>query len=163
MLHGRCCVHNAEDFQPVNLCIAATALPCLQEVQSNHFDNFLSPELQKAGYTAIYKRKTTELYTGTSYAIDGCATFFKRDKFALVKKYEVWSDLHIARARLCNADTCNALQHGLLQGARLHMCAGPTLCCFMCRHFHVQPIVCCGTTWSQNCSVLALHCIAYLL
>lgn len=62
----------------------------MQEVQSNHFDNFLSPELQKAGYTAIYKRKTTELYTGDSYAIDGCATFFKRDKFALVKKYEVW-------------------------------------------------------------------------
>lgn len=60
-----------------------------QEVQSNHFDNFLSPELQKAGYTAIYKRKTTELYTGNAYAIDGCATFFKRDKFALVKKYEV--------------------------------------------------------------------------
>ena len=60
-----------------------------QEVQSNHFDNFLAPELQKAGYTAIYKRKTTELYTGSSYAIDGCATFFKRDKFALVKKYEV--------------------------------------------------------------------------
>lgn len=23
------------------------------------------------------------------YAIDGCATFFKRDRFALVKKYEV--------------------------------------------------------------------------
>ena len=61
----------------------------MQEVQSNHFDNFLSPELQKAGYTAIYKRKTTELYTGNAYAIDGCATFFKRDKFALVKKYEV--------------------------------------------------------------------------
>ena len=60
-----------------------------QEVQSNHFDSFLSPELQKAGYTAIYKRKTTELFTGNAYAIDGCATFFKRDKFALVKKYEV--------------------------------------------------------------------------
>ncbi len=65
-----------------------------QEVQSNHFDNFLAPELQKAGYAAIYKRKTTELYTGSSYAIDGCATFFKRDKFALVKKYEVWSLRH---------------------------------------------------------------------
>ena len=24
-----------------------------------------------------------------AYAMDGCATFFKRDKFALVKKYEV--------------------------------------------------------------------------
>lgn len=62
---------------------------CLQEVQSNHFQDWLAPELQKAGYTAIYKKKTTELYTRNSYAIDGCATFFKRDKFALVKKYEV--------------------------------------------------------------------------
>lgn len=25
--------------------------------------DFLAPELQKAGYTAIYKKKTTELYT----------------------------------------------------------------------------------------------------
>lgn len=62
---------------------------CLQEVQSNHFQDFLAPELQKAGYTAIYKKKTTELYTRNAYAIDGCATFFKRDRFALVKKYEV--------------------------------------------------------------------------
>lgn len=79
-----------------------------QEVQSNHFDNFLLPELQKAGYTAIYKRKTTELYTGTSYAIDGCATFFKRDKFALVKKYEVWSPgLVCTRAsfKACSSDS----------------------------------------------------------
>lgn len=47
------------------------------------------PELQKHGYTAIYKKKTTEMYTGNKYAIDGCATFFRRDRFALVKKYEV--------------------------------------------------------------------------
>lgn len=62
---------------------------CLQEVQSNHFSDFLAPEMQKAGYTAIYKKKTAELYTRNSYAIDGCATFFRRDRFALVKKYEV--------------------------------------------------------------------------
>ena len=59
-------------------------------MQSNHFTDFLQPELQKHGYTAIYKKKTTEIYTGNAYAIDGCATFFRRDKFALVKKYEVW-------------------------------------------------------------------------
>jgi mRNA deadenylase 3'-5' endonuclease subunit Ccr4 len=63
--------------------------PCLQEVQSNHYTEFLQPELAKAGYTAIYKKKTMEIYTGNSYAIDGCATFFKTDRFALVKKYEV--------------------------------------------------------------------------
>ncbi|KAK9129048.1 hypothetical protein Syun_017845 [Stephania yunnanensis] len=30
-----------------------------------------------------------EVYNGTAYAIDGCATFFRRDKFSHVKKYEV--------------------------------------------------------------------------
>lgn len=62
---------------------------CLQEVQSDHFEEFFAPELEKHGYTAVYKKKTTELYTGTAYAIDGCATFFRRDRFSLVKKYEV--------------------------------------------------------------------------
>ena len=59
-----------------------------QEVQSNHFQEFLMPELQKHGYTAVYKKKTTELYTANKFAIDGCATFFRKDRFALVKKYE---------------------------------------------------------------------------
>eukprot|EP00891_Asterochloris_glomerata_P003815 jgi/Astpho2/3815/fgenesh1_pm.00062_%23_7_t len=49
---------------------------CLQEVQSNHIHDFLAPELDK-------------LYTGTGVAMDGCATFFRKDRFALVKKYEV--------------------------------------------------------------------------
>lgn len=62
---------------------------CLQEVQSDHFDEFFQPELEKHGYVAVYKKKTTEVYTGTSYANDGCATFFRRDCFSLVKKYEV--------------------------------------------------------------------------
>ena len=62
---------------------------CLQEVQSNHYQDFLLPELTKAGYTSVFKKKTAEVYTRSAYAIDGCATFFKRSKFALVKKYEV--------------------------------------------------------------------------
>jgi CCR4-NOT transcription complex subunit 6 len=59
---------------------------CLQEVQSDHFLEFWQPELQKAGYIAIYKKKTAEIYTDNKYAIDGCATFFRRDRFQLVKK-----------------------------------------------------------------------------
>ncbi|KAF5750546.1 DNase I-like superfamily protein isoform 1 [Tripterygium wilfordii] len=34
---------------------------CLQEVQSDHFDEFFSPELEKHGYQALYKRKTNEV------------------------------------------------------------------------------------------------------
>lgn len=29
------------------------------------------------------------MYTGSPQAIDGCATFFRRDRFSHVKKYEV--------------------------------------------------------------------------
>lgn len=32
-------------------------------------------------YVAIYKKKTTEIYTDNKYAIDGCATFFRRDRW----------------------------------------------------------------------------------
>nr|DAD42135.1 TPA_asm: hypothetical protein HUJ06_000365 [Nelumbo nucifera] len=62
---------------------------CLQEVQSDHFEEFFSPELEKHGYQALYKKKTSEVYNGSPYAIDGCATFFRRDRFSHVKKYEV--------------------------------------------------------------------------
>lgn len=51
---------------------------CLQEVQSDHFTEFLQPELTKAGYMGIYKKKTTEIFTGSAYTIDGCATFFRQ-------------------------------------------------------------------------------------
>ncbi|XP_050384699.1 carbon catabolite repressor protein 4 homolog 1 [Argentina anserina] len=62
---------------------------CLQEVQSDHFDEFFAPELDKHGYQALYKRKTNEVYSGNTQTIDGCATFFRRDRFSHVKKYEV--------------------------------------------------------------------------
>nr|GEV66607.1 carbon catabolite repressor protein 4 homolog 1-like [Tanacetum cinerariifolium] len=62
---------------------------CLQEVQSDHFEEFFSPELDKHGYQALFKRKTAEVYNGSNQTIDGCATFFRRDRFSHVKKYEV--------------------------------------------------------------------------
>lgn len=62
---------------------------CLQEVQSDHFEEFFAPELDKHGYQALYKRKTNEVYSGNTHTVDGCATFFRRDRFSHVKKYEV--------------------------------------------------------------------------
>ncbi|XP_020104487.1 carbon catabolite repressor protein 4 homolog 1-like [Ananas comosus] len=62
---------------------------CLQEVQSDHFDEFFAPELDKHGYQALYKKRTSEVYTGNPQSIDGCATFFRRERFSHVKKYEV--------------------------------------------------------------------------
>jgi len=64
---------------------------CLQEVQSNHFDAFFRPQLSKHGYDGIFKRKTRD--GGSDLAgnamIDGCATFFKRDRFALMEQYGI--------------------------------------------------------------------------
>ncbi|XP_065024436.1 carbon catabolite repressor protein 4 homolog 1 [Musa acuminata AAA Group] len=62
---------------------------CLQEVQSDHFEEFFAPELDKHGYQALYKKKTSEVYSGNPNTLDGCATFFRRDRFSHVKKYEV--------------------------------------------------------------------------
>ncbi|XP_077212903.1 carbon catabolite repressor protein 4 homolog 1-like [Tasmannia lanceolata] len=62
---------------------------CLQEVLSDHFEEFFAPELDKHGYQALYKKKTAEVYSGSASAIDGCAIFFRRDRFSHVKKYEV--------------------------------------------------------------------------
>eukprot|EP00271_Cylindrocystis_brebissonii_P008680 TRINITY_DN23154_c0_g1_i1.p1 TRINITY_DN23154_c0_g1~~TRINITY_DN23154_c0_g1_i1.p1 ORF type:complete len:646 (+),score=123.99 TRINITY_DN23154_c0_g1_i1:785-2722(+) len=62
---------------------------CLQEVQSDHYEEFFNPEFAAHGYLSVYKKKTGEVYTGSAYAIDGCATFYRKDRFSLVKKYEV--------------------------------------------------------------------------
>ncbi|XP_076916777.1 carbon catabolite repressor protein 4 homolog 1-like [Bidens hawaiensis] len=62
---------------------------CLQEVQSDHFEEFFAPELDKHGYQALFKRRTAEVQNGNNQIIDGCATFFRRDRFSHVKKYEV--------------------------------------------------------------------------
>ncbi|XP_054803066.1 carbon catabolite repressor protein 4 homolog 1-like isoform X2 [Prosopis cineraria] len=62
---------------------------CLQEVQGDHYEDFFAPELDKHGYYGLYKRKTNEIFGGNTSTVDGCATFFRRDRFSHVKKYEV--------------------------------------------------------------------------
>jgi len=55
---------------------------CLQEVQKDHFDNWLSPELHRKGYLGLYKQRTG----GKS---DGCATFFREERFNCREKRDV--------------------------------------------------------------------------
>lgn len=55
---------------------------CLQEVQADHFENFLEPELAKFGYAGLYKQKTRE-FMGAYGKMDGCAVFYRRDKFVV--------------------------------------------------------------------------------
>jgi len=62
---------------------------CLQEVQANHFEKFFHPELYKAGYDGVLKRKNRPAVGDDPGAIDGCATFYKRDRFALCEQYGI--------------------------------------------------------------------------
>lgn len=52
---------------------------CLQEVDK-YFD--LSFNLEKAGYLGSYKRRTGDM-------VDGCAMFWKSDKFRLIDKENI--------------------------------------------------------------------------
>mmetsp|Transcript_36346 Transcript_36346/g.94516 ORF Transcript_36346/g.94516 Transcript_36346/m.94516 type:complete len:410 (-) Transcript_36346:2748-3977(-) len=54
----------------------------LQEVQMEHYNSFLVPELEKAGYAGVYKQKTREAM-GQSGMMDGCAIFYRKDRFIL--------------------------------------------------------------------------------
>ena len=45
--------------------------------------------MARHGYGGVYKKKTNDLYMGKCSAIDGCATFYRQDRFELIKKYEV--------------------------------------------------------------------------
>ena len=64
---------------------------CLQEV--DHFESFLLPELRKRGYAGRFKKRNGPRKR------DGCATFWREDKFRLVSEQAIELD-HAARASL---------------------------------------------------------------
>ncbi|EXB97552.1 hypothetical protein L484_003396 [Morus notabilis] len=63
-----------------------------EAVQSDHFESFFEPELAKRGYSAMYKKKTKELYTANRNIMDGCATFYRSTLFKETAKYELEFD-----------------------------------------------------------------------
>jgi len=66
---------------------------CLQEVQNDHFEDFFLPSLSEEGYDGIFKAKTRGDYPNPKDAevtpLDGCAIFYKKDRFALMEQYHV--------------------------------------------------------------------------
>lgn len=60
---------------------------CLQEVQQNHFISFFHPELAKLGYEGVFKEKERQLRITT---VDGCATFYKVNKFHFVTQWSIY-------------------------------------------------------------------------
>ncbi|XP_046341861.2 protein angel homolog 2-like [Haliotis rufescens] len=49
---------------------------CLQEVQEDHYQDFFKPQLENLGYRGVYMKRTGD-------KCDGCATFYKQDRFSL--------------------------------------------------------------------------------
>ncbi|EDO40210.1 predicted protein, partial [Nematostella vectensis] len=98
---------------------------CLQEVESEHFDNWFFPELCKAGYKGFYKKRTGK-------KSDGCATFYKKSRFhhlltqevefcrkdILVMDRDNVALIVVLRPRYENGKTCN---HTALCVANTHL------------------------------------------
>jgi len=57
---------------------------CLQEVQTDHFEQHIYPAMVKDGYEGVFKQKSRESM-GQYGKVDGCATFWKKSKFQLVE------------------------------------------------------------------------------
>jgi len=57
---------------------------CLQEMQQDHYDDYMAPQLKARGYEGLFKAKTRESM-GRKGKIDGCAIFYKTSKFRLLE------------------------------------------------------------------------------
>jgi CCR4-NOT transcription complex subunit 6 len=59
---------------------------CLQEVQADHFESEINPFMISLGYDGIYKSKSRD-FMGQYGKVDGCATFWKKNKFLMTENY----------------------------------------------------------------------------
>ncbi|XP_055941116.1 CCR4-NOT transcription complex subunit 6-like isoform X3 [Argiope bruennichi] len=61
----------------------------LQEVETEQFYRYFKPELKKEGYDGIFspKSRAKTMSENERKHVDGCAIFFKTDKFTLVKDH----------------------------------------------------------------------------
>lgn len=83
---------------------------CLQEIQADHFEDHFQPYFARLGYESCFKVKTREAM-GRKGKIDGCATFFRKEKFALREQHIVEYNA-IAQARTKEARTLNRCLKG---------------------------------------------------
>uniref|UniRef100_A0A0L0P344 CCR4-Not complex 3'-5'-exoribonuclease subunit Ccr4 n=1 Tax=Candidozyma auris TaxID=498019 RepID=A0A0L0P344_CANAR len=66
----------------------ATDVICLQEVETRTFQEFWMPILHEVGYKGFFFSKTRSKTMGEveSKKVDGCATFFRANKFQFIQK-----------------------------------------------------------------------------
>lgn len=73
----------------------------LQEVEMEQFYNYFLPELKKDGYEGIYspKSRAKTMAENERKYVDGCAIFYRRSKFTLIKEHLVeFNQLAMANA-----------------------------------------------------------------
>ncbi|DBA03906.1 TPA: hypothetical protein N0F65_004596 [Lagenidium giganteum] len=61
---------------------------CLQEVQGDHYKKFFYPMMTEWGYEGWYLKKTRESM-GMEGKVDGCALFYKRNRFIMKEQYPI--------------------------------------------------------------------------
>eukprot|EP00871_Galdieria_phlegrea_P005026 jgi/Galph1/5524/GphlegSOOS_G4132.1 len=61
---------------------------CLQEIQADHYEDYLKPALSRLGYDGVYKAKSREAM-GQKGKMDGCATCWKRNLFHLREQFVI--------------------------------------------------------------------------
>ena len=61
---------------------------CLQEVQADHYEQHINPFMQALGYDGMFKQKSRESM-GQYGKVDGCATFWRRNKFIMLENYAI--------------------------------------------------------------------------
>lgn len=61
---------------------------CLQELQYDHYEQCMLPFMFSLGYESIFTQKSRDAQ-GLYGKVDGCATFWKRNKFVMVENYDI--------------------------------------------------------------------------
>lgn len=78
---------------------------CLQEVETEMFHSFFLPELTQDGYDGIFspKSRAKTMSENERRHVDGCAIFFRKRKFSLLKKHLVeFNQLAMSNAEGCD-------------------------------------------------------------
>jgi CCR4-NOT transcription complex subunit 6 len=62
---------------------------CLQEVDMGQYEDFFSQQLAELGYEGVYgaKSRYKTMQDSDRRQVDGCATFFKKDRYQLVENH----------------------------------------------------------------------------
>ena len=74
---------------------------CLQEVETDQFYNFFLPDLKAVGYEGIFsaKSRARTMTESERKHVDGCAIFYRTNKFTLVKEHLIeFNQLAMANA-----------------------------------------------------------------